>query len=211
MFKFFLILIMEYFIPRVVLFERTFCDILKLRLINKNFRNIINFYFLKNDSFKRLFPRRTFIQIGNCWRCDASGNDVVQTLWSMDDPPRRTIVVCNRYECVKSALYSKLKELIDDDHFIYFYPPLEDVEYKIPRTDPTVKTKGTIVRGYCDGAILRNDRFYIYVHWYTNGEEFRKIVLFRQFIEYNNLNKKFCIRPFYETSNLLEIGDNQFP
>tara|TARA_Y100000590_G_C15594368_1_gene967412 strand:+ start:171 stop:779 length:609 start_codon:yes stop_codon:yes gene_type:complete len=202
---------MDRVISIIAVYEHTLGDVLRLRLINKKCRdNIFRDLFLVNLS-KLLFSRRTFIPVGRCWACDTTAGRIEQTLWVMDEPPRRTMVVCDNWKCRRDAFCSKLYELFYFDHFIYFYPALEDKEYNIPRTDPTKKTTGRIVNGYHDGAILRNGQFYIYVQWSFGDHNYRKIVPFQIFIEYNNLNQSFSIRQIYNINKSLTVANESFP
>jgi len=182
-------------------FINSFSDYLNLRLINKNFKNHIYNSVCHNDI---LFPRSTFISIGHCWNCDTTENNVEQIDWLSDDPPRRTVVVCDYWRCRLIGFISKIYELYRVDKVFYFYPPLENKEYRIPRSNSKTVTIAKICNYYNNISFFRNEKFYVYVQWKEDAQLYRKLVLFKDFLSMNNIKENFTIYDMYEKSNLLQ-------
>ena len=198
------------FVLTLARFENTFSEFLKWRLINKQCAELIYKRLFKIDYKDLLYPRRTFIPVGTCWSCSAIGNDVEQQVFIMDEPPRRTVVVCDGWECRLRALLSKLYYIFHINNYVYFYPSIENLLYDIPRSNPETKTKGRIVPHFDNIMIFRHDIYYVYVEWKEEDKTYRKLVPFEKFIESNNISQKFLVRPIYNRTDVLK-GYHVFP
>ena len=190
------------FISIIALFEKELSDFLRLRLINKGCNDVIQNIFFNLEVGDALYPRRSFIPIGKCWSCSARGNDVEQRVFMMDDPPRRTVVVCDRWKCRMIALFSKLEDIYIYDKFVYFYPSIEDNTYIIPRSNPKTKTMGKIAKNFNDIVIFRHEQYYVYVEWIEDKQTYRKLVPIKLFTAINNISQTFKIRSICQRLNV---------
>jgi len=187
------------FLPTIAAFEHTLPEFLRLRLISKGCDEIIKMVFFQSPHLDdTLYPRRTFIPIGKCWSCSAKGDDVCQRVFIMDDYPRRAMVLCDRWQCRMTALFSKLEDMYTENQFVYFYPNIEDKLYKIPRTDPKKKSWGYIVRNYNNIAVFRNEQYYVYAGWKDGDYSYRKLVPLSIFTNMNDITQTFTVRPIYK-------------
>ena len=204
-------------VSSLALYQDTFSEFLNLRLINKKCNDVIQIAFFGiNMKDNYLYARRTFIPQGYCHCCEKRASEMVGDLndiqFLMDDCPRRILIVCNYWKCRLYALISKLIDIFQYNKFLYFYPPISGEEFNIPRTNPTTKTIGGIVKFWHNIVVLRNNTYYVYVTWNENEKIYRKLVKFSDFITLNPQKVTFYFRNIYkylldfDVSNLYQQG-----
>jgi len=126
-----------------------------------------------------------------------------QVNYSIDTPPRRCIVTCNKWQCRVESLQKYLYYLQSMQMF-FFKPTLKYEQYFIPRSNSEITTKGHVLWGNI--FILKDGAFWIQVQWCADNIMFCKMVLFKQFLEYNKKLKKinFFIRKIYLNNDVIK-------
>ena len=205
-------------------FIHTFKELLLISLINKTYSNQLYSFLSIYPRKYEIFPRRTWINMVYCQICNTSYKSKLhQVNYFIDTPPRRCIVTCNKWQCRVESLQEYLYYLQSMQIF-FFKPTLKYEQFFIPRSNPEITTKGHILWGNI--IILKDGAFWIKVQWCEDNVIFRKLVLFKQFLEYNKKLKKinFFIRKIYlnndtikpksflyQTSDGLLLGEQQPP
>ena len=184
----------------IIPFIDTFHNFLELALINKKTYNAFYNYMATYIEKDYICSRRTWISIAKCECCGfKSTKPLYQIVYRVDLPPRRCIVVCSRWECRLRAFLTYLREIASNQKLLFFKPTLSTKEYFIPRTNKQTVTKGKMMYFWENVCIMRKGKYSVRCKWGEGGDEWSKIVPFKEFIEYNPelKNIQFRIRDVY--------------
>jgi hypothetical protein len=80
----------------------TFKDGISLSSVCRTMRTIIISTFRDGIDTRRVEPRRTFVCLASCMYCGQGAGRVMNTVAA--DHPRRTFVLCNSWDCQRTAL-----------------------------------------------------------------------------------------------------------
>ena len=181
--------------------EDSFKRFLSLSTIDKTtygqFKHYIRTYIEKDP----IYSRRTWIQTNVCQCCNHNSiNPLYQITYLIDQPPRRCVVVCNKWLCRIRGLLHYLQELALRDKILFFKPTIKkNKKYKIRRTDPQKITYGEIVMGWEGAIVSRGGTYLLFCKWKEGKEIYQKFVPFNIFLNdnYELKNTQFFIRDIY--------------
>lgn len=178
----------------------TFNNFISFRLINKKSAKIFMDYMSSFKFEKLTYSKRTWIQIHKCSCCDADNMKCQQLTYTVDDPPRRCVVYCPTWQCKLLALQTYLNEIIKRDKMAFFYPPIPDGLYNIPRSNP--KTITFAKMKWNNVALINRSGtgFNLHLIWEEQGVLCAKNVPLLELIKRNPILKNctFKFRNIYE-------------
>lgn len=194
-------------------------DVLKFRVISKNFKEAIDNRWLKYNSkihYDGLLDTiSTFIPISYCWNCNTSVSSAnnLNYLVHHDNNPKRMIIVCHKWQCRIKATHTIL-DLLEQNNCFYLINPLDtSLSLVIPRSDPSINTIGEFQDSFSHLILNTQNGIHVRVNWYTSEDTKRefyyKWVSIHKLIEKNPTIKDMLmnlkVAPFHSSSKVKQL------